>query len=155
MVNITQRELIIKLVKQGKRQQEIAEIIGCSQPTVHLWIQREKQGFSLETLPRSGRPTPLTKKSLAKLKTKITAEVRAANKKYCSLNTKQLSELIRQDIGENYSIRHVERIMHRLDFSRITPRPQHIKNDPKQVATFRKEFKKNLKRNMWIMKLSQ
>jgi len=153
MINITQRELIIKLEKQGKKQQEIAEIIGCSQPTVHLWIQRKKQGFSLETLPRSGRPTPLTKKNLVKLKEKITADVYAANKKYCSLNTKQLSDIIRQDIGKEYSIRHVERIMHKLDFSRITPRQQHIKNDPKKVSAFRKEFKKNSKRNMWIMNL--
>jgi len=28
MLNLTQRELIIKLAKQGKKQQEIAEIIG-------------------------------------------------------------------------------------------------------------------------------
>lgn len=153
MVNITQRELIVKLSKQGKKQQEIAELIGCSQPTVHFWIHRKKQGFSLETLPRSGRPTPLTKKTLKKLKDRITAEVRAANKKYCSLNTKQLAEIIRQDINKEYSIRHVERIMHKLEFSRITPRPQHIKNDPKKVNAFRREFKKNLKHNMWITRL--
>jgi transposase len=153
MMHITQRELIVKLSKQGKKQQEIAATLGCSQPTVHFWIQREKRGFSLKTLPRSGRPTPLTPQNLEKLKNKITAEVRAANKKYCSLNTKQLTEIIRQDIGEEYSTRHVERIMHKLDFSRITPRPQHLKNDPEKVKEFRDEFKKNSKHNMWITKL--
>lgn len=153
MLNINQRELIVKLWTQGKKQQEISALIGCSQPSVCLWIKRHKKGKSLKTLPRSGRPTLLTKKNLAKLKQKITVEVKAANKKYCSLNTKQLAEIIFREIGEEYSIRHVERIMHKLDFSRITPRSQHIKNDPIKVDEFQNEFKKNFKRNMWIMKL--
>ena len=153
MLNITQRDLIIKLAKQGKKQQDIAGIIGCSQPTVNFWLQREKQGFSLETLPRSGRPTLLTKKTLAKLKKEFVQEARAANKNFCSINTKQFSEMIEKKIKKKYSTRHVERVLHRLNFSRITPRPQHIKNDPKKVKKFREEFKKNLKNNTWIMKL--
>ncbi|MBI3051521.1 transposase [Candidatus Woesearchaeota archaeon] len=143
MLNLNQKELIIKLWGQGKKQQEIASLIGCSQPSVNLWINRHKTGLSLKSLPRSGRPTLLTKRNLAKLKNKITAEVRAANKNYCSLSTKQLSEIIRREIGKDYTMRHVERIMHKLDFSRITPRPQHIRNDPKKVEEFRQEFKKN------------
>jgi len=153
MLNLNQKELIIKLWGQGKKQQEIASLIGCSQPSVNLWINRYKKGLSLKSLPRSGRPTLLTRKNLAMLKNKITAEVKSANKNYCSLSTKQLSEIIRREIGKAYTIRHVERIMHRLDFSRITPRPQHIRNEPAKVGEFRREFKKNFKRDMWVMKL--
>jgi transposase len=152
MLNLTQRELIIKLAKQGKKQQEIAGIIGCSQPSVNLWLQREKQGFSLKTLPRSGRPTLLTKKTLAKLKKEFVQEARAANKKFCSINTKQFSEIISTKTKKAYSQRHVRRILHQLTFSRITPRSQHIKNDPKKVKEFREEFKKKLKNNTWVMK---
>jgi transposase len=152
MLNLTQRELIIKLAKQGKKQQDIAEIIGCSQPTVNFWLQREKQGSSLNTLPRSGRPTLLTKKTLSKLKKEFVQEARTANKNFCSIDTKQFSEIIEKRIKKKYSTRHVERILHKLDFSRITPRPQHIKNDPKKVKEFRTEFKKNLKQNIWVMK---
>lgn len=153
MLNLHQKELIIKLWGLGKKQQEIASLIGCSQPSVNLWITRHKKGLSLKSLPRSGRPTLLTKKNLAKLKNKITAEVKTANQKYCSLNTKQLSEIIRREIGKDYTLRHVERIMHKLDFSRITPRPKHIRNDPEKVDEFRREFKKNFKNNTWVMKL--
>jgi transposase len=152
MLNLTQRELIIKLAKQGKKQQDIAGIIGCSQPTVNMWLQREKQGFSLETLPRSGRPTLLTKKTLAELKKEFVQEARAANKEFCSINVKQFSEIIEKRTKAKYSKRHVERILHKLDFSRITPRSQHIKNDPKKVKEFRTEFKKNSKNNTWVMK---
>jgi transposase len=152
MLNITQRELIIKLAKQGKKQQEIADTIGCSQPSVNRWLQREKKGLSLNTLPRSGRPTLLTKKTLLKLKKEFVEEARSANKNFCSINTKQFSDMITSKTGKNYSTRHVTRILHQLDFSRITPRPQHIKNDPKKVKEFRKEFKKNLRNNTWVMK---
>ncbi len=153
MLNITQRELIVKLSKQQKKQQEIADIIGCSQPTVNLWLQREKQGHSLKTLPRSGRPTPLTKKTLVILKKEFTKKAREANKKFCSINTKQFSDMISEKTNTQYSPRHLRRILHRLNFSRITPRSQHIKNDPKKVAEFRDEFKKNLKMNTWVMRL--
>src|SRR3989338_2471904 len=153
MLNLTQRELIVKLSKQRKNQQEIANIIGCSQPTVNFWLQREKRGFSLQTLPRSGRPTPLTRKIIGRLKKEFVKEAREANKKFCSINMKQFSEMINSRTNMNYSPRHCRRILHKLDFSRITPRSQHIKNDPKKVAEFREEFKKNLKQSTWIMNL--
>ena len=153
MLNTTQRELIVKLSKQRKKQQEIANIIGCSQPTVNLWLRREKRGLSLKTLPRSGRPTPLTKDTLTLLKKEFATKAREANKKFCSINTKQFSELINEKTNKSYSPRHLRRILHRIDFSRITPRSQHIKNDPVKVAAFREEFKKNFKQNTWIMNL--
>lgn len=153
MLNITQRELIVKLSKQHKKQQEIAIIIGCSQPTVNFWLQRENKGLSLKTMPRSGRPTPLTKKTIARLKIELANEAREANKKFCSITTKQFSQMINSKTNSNYSPRHLRRILHKLDFSRITPRSQHIKNDPAKVAAFREEFKKKLKQNTWIMRL--
>ncbi len=129
MLNLTQRELIVKLSNQRKKQQEIAAIIGCSQPTVNLWLRREKKGLSLKTLLRSGRPTPLTKKTLAKLKKEFAKKAREANKNFCSINSKQFYNMINEKTNKNYSPRHLRRILHKLDFSRITPRSQHIKND--------------------------
>jgi len=153
MLNLTQRELIVRLSSQGKKQQEIAEIIGCSQPTINFWLQRAKKNLSLKTLPRSGRPTPLTKKTLAVLKKEFANEARAANKEFCSINTQQFYQMINDRTKKNYSPRHLRRILHKLDFSRITPRSKHIKNDPKKIVAFREEFKKNLKRNIWVMEL--
>ena len=114
-------------------------------------VKYNKTG-NVKNLPRSGRPTPLTKKTLTKLKKEFTKEARAANKNFCSVDIKQFSEIIEKKTKKKYSARHVERILHKLDFSRITPRPQHVRNDPKKVKEFRTEFKKKLKQNMWIMK---
>lgn len=153
MLTKQQRELIIKLKEDGKNQQKISDLIGCSQASVSKWIFKYKNGRTLETLPRSGRPTKLTKIKLVKLKNKILYEVRKANEKFCSLNTKQLSEIIKKEVGKEYSTRHVERIMHKLGFSLITPRTKHIKHDQDKVDKFRDEFKKNLNKNTWVISL--
>lgn len=142
MLTKQQRELIIKLKQDGKKQQDIAQLIGCSQAAVSKWISKYVSGRTLETLPRSGRPTKLNKAKLGKLRSKLLSEVKKVNKKYCSLNTKQLSGIIKKEVGRDYSLRHVERIMHKLGFSLIKPRKKHIKQDPKKVEEFRTEFKK-------------
>ncbi len=153
MLTKQEREFIIKLHEDGKKQERIAQLLGCSQAAVSKWISKYRAGRTLATLPRSGRPTPLTKETLASLKEDFAKKARAANKNFCSINTKIFSELVQKKTGRNYTTRHVERILHKLDFSRITPRSQHIKNDPAKVAAFRDEFKKNLKQNIWVMRL--
>lgn len=152
MLSIEQRTVIIQLDKKGKTQQEIAELLNCNQSSVSRLLYKYKKKGSVKDLPRSGRPTNLTKKNLTRVKDKLLTNIRKANDNYCSVSTKQVKDLIHKEIGEIYSLRHIERIMHRLGFSLITPRPQHLKHDQEKVDAFRKSFKKNLNRNMWIMR---
>lgn len=154
MLTVEQRKMILRLREDGKKQQQIADIIGCSQVSVSKWISKYKSGRTLETLPRSGRPTKLKPAILKKLHVKILKEIKSANKKFCSLSTKQLSEIIKKEVGKEYSLRHVERTMHRLGFSLITPRSQHIRHDQQKVDEFRREFKKKFKQNIWIISSS-
>jgi transposase len=153
MIHIQTRELVLKWTNKGKTQQEIANLAGCHQSAISRLLTKHKKTGSVKNCFRSGRPTPLTSETLTKLKVDFTNKARAANKNFCSIDTKKFSELIEQTIGKKYTSRHVERILHKLDFSRITPRSQHIKNDPIKVAAFRENLKKNLKQNTWIMKL--
>ncbi len=153
MINLQTRELVLKWKKEGKKQQQIADLIGCNQSAVSRLIAKFKKTGSVKNLRRSGRPTPLTKKTLAKLKTELTKKVMTANEHYCSVDTKQFSDLIEEAAKKKYSARHVQRLLHRLDFSRITPRAKHIKNDPEKVRLFRQDFKKNLKRSTWVLRL--
>lgn len=155
MINLQTRELVLKWKSEGKTQQQIADLIGCNQSAVSRLIVKFKKTGSVKNLRRSGRPTPLTKKTLAKLKAEFEKQARAANKNFCSIDVKQFSQIIEKETSKKYTVRHVGRILHKLDFSRITPRPQHIRNDPKKVGKFREEFKKNFKRNTWVMSLSR
>ena len=151
MLTVQQREIIVKLNETGKRQQQIAQLLSCSQAAVSKWISKYKAGRTLETLPRSGRPTKLSKSVLKKLRGKLMREIKSVNEKFCSLNTKQLASIIKQEVGQGYSLRHVERIMRKLGFSLIKPRSQHIRHDAKKVQEFREQFKKNLNRSIWVL----
>jgi|SRR3989344_2320690 len=153
MINLQTRELVLKWNGEGKTQQQIADLIECNQSAVSRLIVKYNKTGSVKNIPRIGRPTPLSKKTLSKLRAEFRKEAYAANKKFCSVDVKHFSKLIEKETGKNYTLRHVERILHKLDFSRITPRSQHIKNDPKKVAQFRDEFKKNSKSSIWVMEL--
>jgi len=151
MIPIEQRNVIIQLDKKGKTQQEISELLDCNQSSVSRLLNKYRHKGDVKDMPRSGRPTKLTKKNLAKIKKKILTEIKEANDNYCSVSTKQVKDLIHKEVGEIYSLRHIERIMHRVGFSLITPRPQHLKHDQKKVDAFRKSFKKNSNRSIWAM----
>jgi len=153
MINLQTRELILKWKKENKTQQEIAELVGCNQSAISRFLAKYSKTGSIKNLPRSGRPTPLTKETLKKLKLEFRKKAKKANKKFCSIDTKEFSQMIKEKTNKKYSSRHVQRILHKLDFSRITPRPKHIKNNPKKVKQFREEFKKNFNRRTWVMKL--
>ncbi|MCF7861864.1 winged helix-turn-helix domain-containing protein [Candidatus Woesearchaeota archaeon] len=152
MLSIQERKLIVRLHNKGKNQQTIADLIGCSQPTVNLWIHRSKKKDGLKTLQRSGRPTVLSQLKLNQLKTKLKHKIKQKNAQFGSVTTKEIREFIHQEVGELYSIRHVERIMHKIGFSLITPRTMHTKHDQETVDKFREEFKKKSTQSIWVTK---
>lgn len=152
MLSLTEREVIVKLHFKGKTQQEIADLIGCTQSAVHRWIKRHGSKEGLRTRPRSGRPTKLKGKNIDLVRNRILEQINATNQDFGCVSTKEIKELIAKEIGVTYSTRHVERLMHKMGFSLITPRPQHVRHDQAKVDSFRDEFKKNLSKSMWTMK---
>jgi transposase len=142
MLSISERKLIVKLHRQGKKQVEIAQLVGCVQSAVHRWIKRNKTTSNYNSKPRSGRPTKLTSQKMVNIRDKLKQKIEQKNAQFGSVTTKEIREFIHQEIGELYSIRHVERIMHKMGFSLITPRTMHTKHDQQAVDEFREEFKK-------------
>lgn len=143
------RELIIELLKKGKTCRNIADILGVSKSKVSFWNQRFKKTGSLKDKPRSGKPTPLTKDKLQSVAKALRAKVVAVKNK-AGFSSKEVLELLNREAGRTYTLRHAERLLHKMGLSLITPRTNHIRNDEKAVAKFRTEFKKNFNRSMWI-----
>jgi transposase len=148
---IKERELIVKLHKEGKKQEQIASILGCSQPKVSFWVRRCKKSENLENKPRSGRPTALTKKKLSFVKGIITDHMIQQNAKHSGVTSKEIKRFIEKEAGKAYTLRHVQRLLHKMGFSLITPRVNHIRRDQKAIDSFKGQFKKNLNRNIWTM----
>ena len=149
MLTIKERKLILQWNHKGKTQQEIAELLDCHQSSVSRVLEKHKCKGIVANLPRSGRPTKITKAVLTKLRNKITGMIKKVNKNFCAISTKQVAEVVEQEVGKTYSHRHVERLLHKMNFSLVTPRPKHVRHDQKKVDTFREEFKKNFRRSMW------
>lgn len=149
MLTIKERKLILQWDHKGKTQQEIAELLDCHQSSVSRLLEKHKRKGVVANLTRSGRPTKLTKAVLTKLRNRINEMIKKVNKSFCAVSTKQVAEVIEQEVSKTYSHRHVERLLHKMDFSLVTPRPKHIRHNQKKVDTFRKEFKKNFRRSMW------
>jgi len=142
-----ERELIISLHKKNKSTYEIADILGISQTKASFWVRRWKKTGSLNNLPKSGRPTPANKKFLESFKQTL---LNKTNNK-TGLNSKEVLGLLSKKTHKKYSLRQTQRILHKLGFSLIAPRPQHINKDPKAAELFKEEFKKNSKKNIWAI----
>ena len=151
MLTNKERELILQWYQEGKTQQEIAELLNCHQSSVSRLLKKYECHGIVTNLPRSGRPTKLTNNVLNHLKAKLVKLMRKANENFSSISTKQVAEVIEKEIGISYSYRHIERLLHNMGFSLITPRPQHIRHDQQKVDKFRDDFKKNFNRSMWTV----
>ncbi|MFH1064250.1 MAG: winged helix-turn-helix domain-containing protein [Candidatus Woesearchaeota archaeon] len=148
---IKERELIVKLYDEGKKQHVIADILGTSQQKVSFWVRRYKKTRSFENRLRSGRPSNFSDENLSLIKAKIVKKVVSKNMKYSSCTSKELKNIISREIKKPISMRHARRILHKIGFSLITPRSQHVKNDPEKVANFRREFKKKSNQSFWVI----
>jgi len=147
---LKERELIIKLHDDGRSSYEIAGILGISQTKASFWIRRHRRTGNLENRPRSGRPTPLKKNVLDSMKARI-KETLSSSRKNAGVSSKDVLEMLEEEVGRKYTIRHTERLLHKMGFSLITPRVHHIKKDEIAQQRFREEFKKNSSRNMWAI----
>ena len=145
-----ERELIVKLRKEGKTCIEVAEILGISKSKVSYWTCRYHETGCLEDKPRAGRPTPLTEERLQGIAEKIKETVLEQNDR-AGLTSKEILVFIKKETGRTYTIRHVERLLHKMGFSLITPRVNHIRKDEEAQEKFRKSFKKNYKTSIWTI----
>jgi len=144
---LKERELIIKLSNDGKTCREIASLLGISKSKASYWIVRYNKTNDLNDKSRSGRPTPLTKEKLTEISEKIKVGLRGQKVK-AGISSRDVVEILENEIGIRYTIRHARRLLHKMGFSLITPRVSHIKMSKEAQNKFREEFKKSFKGTM-------
>jgi len=148
---IKERELIVKLSSEGKTCREIASILDISKSMASFWILRYKETGDLEDKPRSGQPTQLTKERLASLSEKLKKRLQEQNGR-TGISTKEVLKILEEETDKTYTLRHVQRLLHKMGFSLITPRVNHIKRNKESQNKFRDDFKKSFKRTMWVIR---
>ena len=148
---IKERELIIKLSNEGKTCREIAPILDISKSLVSFWVIRYKETGDLKDKPRSGQPTQLTKERLASISEELKKKLQEQNDR-AGISTKEVLKILEEETDKTYTPRHVQRLLHKMGFSLITPRVSHIKRNKEAQNKFREDFKKNFKRNTWVIR---
>ena len=142
-----ERELIVKLSNEKRTTREIDSILGISKSKSAFWVKRFRDTKSLQDKKRNSRPTPLTKDELKSIASEIKSKL--IEPKRTGINSKEVLQLIEHKISRKYTLRHAQRLLHRMGFSLITPRVSHRRKDERAQNKFREGFKKNSNRNMW------
>jgi transposase len=149
------RKTIIKLHQKGKSQLEISGLLDIPQTTISFWIRRYKEKGSLENLSKSGRPAYLTKDQLYELKKHL---LNYAPERYggesLGWTTKTAIDFIKNKYNVKYSMRRMQELFHKFGLSLITPRSEAYKGSKLARDSYRDEFKKKAKMNIWVPKSS-
>ena len=148
-----ERFLIIRNHKKGRALRDIGELLDIPHTKAYYWIKRhEAYGEAgLKTKKQKGKEPLLSKKELNEIKNFL-----MYNKperyigKAAGWSSREVKNYIKNNYNTSYSLRHVERLLHKLGFSLITPRPKNVKASLEKQKAFKQNFKKNLSRNIWV-----
>jgi len=126
---------------------QIMEITGSARRTIQQWVAKYNTGGieALKDSPRSGAPTKLSQRQQQAFCKRIEAGP-IKQDRVSVLNGPAIKKILEQEFGASYSLWGVYRLLHRLRFSCLCPRPQHEKVDPQAQEEFKKSSLKH-----WIM----
>lgn len=148
-----ERMLMVKHHKKNIPLRKIGEMLDVPHTKVHFWIKRyERHGMNgLITKKQPGKKPLLSEGNLKYLKEFLMSNKPIRFKgKAAGWNSREVKIHIKNKYNINYSLRHVERLLHKLGFSLIIPRPRNIKSSSEKQEEFKQNFKKKLKKNIWV-----
>lgn len=135
---------------------EIADQLGYGIAWVRKWAYRYRDhGWSgLWDQPRPGQPKKLTADQEKEVSEWIEKGPTLESDGVTRFRIKDLKVRLLDRFGVKYSVSGVKKLVHRLGFSSIKPRPRHPQNDPKKMKKWKKKTapqaislaKKNIRR---------
>lgn len=135
------RLLIILKAFKIKSSYKIGEQVNASHVKVQRWINRfNKNGFDgLKDYSKTGRPAYVNDKKKIILK-----EILDSPKEFSvGWRTLEVLDKIKKRFQIKYTARHVRRLLHKLGYSRVKPRPSNINKDPIKGKIIVEKLKKN------------
>src|SRR6478672_728762 len=128
----------IILAKQGDSAAQIARALGVSRRAVQSWATAYNRG-GLEALhdrPHPGRTPILPRDQEARFLERIDAPPRPADG-VCELRGADIRRILEQEFAARYTLDGVYKLLHRLGYSDLMPRPQHPETHPEAQEFFK------------------
>lgn len=140
---------VVALAKQGLTCPAIVEMTGYSRRTIQKWVERyNKDGIkAMADKPRSGRPVKLSTYKYEHFCARVDAGPNSSDQT-ATLYGRNIQHILDKEFGVIYTIDGVYKLLHRLGYSCLKPRPRHAKADPEAQEAFKKTSKKG-----WIPSL--
>lgn len=129
----------IALAKQGLTCSAIIEMTGYSRRAVQNWVaQYNRTGIKgLVDEPRSGRPVKLSVDKHEQFCARVDAGPKASDST-ATLYGRDLQRILKKEFDVVYTLDGVYKLLHRLGYSCLKPRPRHEKADLAVQEAFKK-----------------
>ena len=128
----------IALLTKDKKQKEVAEALGISIRAIRNWIDRYNaegiDGFNEK--PRSGAPVKL--KNIDGFRDRVVKGPLLRTDGLVTWSGGQLRKILNKEFQSEYSLSGVYNLLHRLNLSRLSPRPRHPYSNPEEQEAFKK-----------------
>ena len=128
----------IILAKQGDSARQIARALGFSRRAVQAWVAAYNTGGldALPDRPHPGRAPTLPHDLEGAFLEHIVAPPRPQDETW-EWRGRDIRRLLEQQFGARYSLSGVYRLLHRLGYSDLMPRPQHPETHPEAQEFFK------------------
>jgi transposase len=126
------------LARQGDTAPQIARALGVSRRAIQAWVAAYNRG-GLEALPdrpHPGRAPILSRDQEVRLLERIEAPPRPEDG-VCELRGADIRRILEQEFEARYSQSGVYKLLHRLDYNDLMPRPQHPDSSPEAQEFFK------------------
>ena len=130
---------VVALAKQGLTCPVIVEMTGYCRRTIQRWIARYNQ-FGIKALadePRSGRPLKLPSEQYERFCARIDAGPNSSDRT-ATLYGRDIQQILNKEFGVLYTLDGIYKLLHRLGYCSLKPRPKHNKADPSVQEAFKK-----------------
>jgi transposase len=131
------RGICVVCLKQSTT--EAGKAIGVSAAEIRRWVNRFNAGGIEAMRPNwsHGRPTKLTAEQLEKFRERI-RNGPTEKDAFSSWRGHFLRDVLRDEFGVSYKLTGVYKLLHRLGFSSLMPRPKHPGSSDEEQEEFKK-----------------
>lgn len=137
---VARRIQAVAMAQQSLTGARIERLTGEPQRTIRRWVQRYNQG-GLDALAQStipGRPTKLPRDQEKVFTQRIDAGPTDRDR-VSVLHGKDYQRILEKEFGKTYTLNGVYKLLNRLGYSWLMPRPKHENTDLRTQEEFKKE----------------